>query len=323
MKNVLLSLFFATILLSPTNPSKNFRILFYNVENLFDTYDNPDTYDEAFTKNGERNWTNYKFWKKLKNIAKVIKVAGEWEAPDLVGLAEVENDTVLKKLIYTDVLRKWNYKIIHHQSPDFRGIDVALLYRKEKFFVLNTKFYTLFVNGKKQQSRELLYAKGIMPGGDTLHVMVAHFPSRYSGYKNSEHKRMAAANLVLSITDSLNAVFKNPNIVVMGDLNDTPNNISIKHLNNNANLRLVSAKQGTHKFHGKWARLDHFLVSDNINSKNKRINFSETANVFSEKFILQKDEKYLGFKPNRTFIGFKYNGGFSDHLPIYIDLLLL
>lgn len=305
------------------NGQTNYRIAFYNVENLFDTHNNTQINDDEFTPEGTRHWSNYKYWKKIKKTAKTIKILGGWEAPDIIGLAEIENDTVLKNLIYSDPLKSSKYGIIHRDSPDHRGIDVALLYRKEKFHPINHMFYPLHdENGQIMHSREIVYSKGIIKGGDTLHVFFVHFPSRYGGYKKSEPKRLNAVKRLMSITDSLNLAFSNPNIVIMGDFNDTPTNKSIINLNNNKWLNLLDCDHGTHKYQGQWNRLDHIFVSNSLLQKENNIYVNGQANVFKEPFLLEEDLKYLGYKPFRTFAGFKYNGGFSDHLPVYIDLTL-
>ena len=299
----------------------DFRIVFYNVENLFDTHNNSKTNDDEFTPKGSRHWSNYKYWQKIKKISKTLKIIGGWEGPAIIGLAEIENDTILKNLIYSDPLKNSNYGIIHRDSPDHRGIDVALLYRKDKLFVINHKFFPLKdETGKIINSREIVYAKGIIKGGDTLHIFVVHFPSRYGGYKKSEPNRLNAVNILMSITDSLNSAFINPKIVIMGDFNDTPSNKSIINLNKNNNINLLVCDHGTHKYQGKWSKLDHIFVSNSLLEKENIIHVIGNTKVFKQEFLLEEDLKYLGNKPFRTFVGFKYNAGFSDHLPVYIDL---
>ncbi|MEN8136942.1 MAG: endonuclease/exonuclease/phosphatase family protein [Bacteroidota bacterium] len=302
----------------------NFRIVFYNVENLFDTYDNPKTNDGEFTATGSRHWTNYRYWQKIKKTSKTLKIIGEWEAPAIIGLAEIENDTVLKNLIYSDALRKYNYKYIHRDSPDHRGIDVAFLYRKDKFFPISYKFYPLIdENGEKINSREILFAKGIVKGGDTLNFFILHFPSRYGGYKKSEPKRINAVKQLISIIDSINNTRINPKIIVMGDFNDTPLNSSIKMLDRYRFINLLNADHGTHKHQGKWTRLDHFFVSNSLLDKSNKVYLKYSTRVFMAKFLQKKDNKYTGFKPHRTYTGYKYNNGFSDHLPIFTDLVFI
>lgn len=315
--------FFAVLILFSVlaNAQSNLKVVFYNVENLFDTHNNPKINDDEFTPEGSRHWSNYKYWQKLKKNAKTLKIIGGWEGPDIIGLAEIENDTVLKNLIYSDPLRSSKYKIIHRDSPDHRGIDVALLYRKDKFFPINYKFFPLKdENGEIIHSREIVYAKGLVKGGDTLHVFAVHFPSRYGGYKKSEPKRLNAVNILMSITDSLNQKFNNPNIVIMGDFNDTPKNKSIMNLDNNKYLNRLENDHGTHKYQGQWGVLDHIFVSNSLLDKNNKITVEGNTNVFKQPFLLEEDKKYLGDKPFRTFVGFKYNGGFSDHLPVFINL---
>ncbi|MCK5781528.1 MAG: hypothetical protein KAH10_02990 [Flavobacteriales bacterium] len=315
-----LSLFFLHV---TSFAQDNFRIIFYNVENLFDTHNNTMTKDDEFTENGSRHWNNYKYWQKIKKTSKTLKIIGGWEAPAIIGLSEIENDTVLQNLIYTDALKRYDFRIIHRDSPDRRGIDVALLYRKDKFFPLNSKFFPLLDhNNNIIRSREILYTKGIVKGGDTLHFMIVHFPSRYGGYKNSEPKRILAAKRIISICDSLNEKFYNPKLIIMGDFNDESSNTSLQNINNNSNLNLLDSDHGTHKFGGKWGKLDHFISSNSLMNNSSTYIKDNQCKVFYEDFLLTKDDKYLGKKTNRTYIGFKYNGGFSDHLPIYIDLII-
>ena len=303
---------------------QNLRVVFYNVENLFDTHNNTQINDDEFTPDGLRHWSNYKYWRKIKHISKTLKIIGGWEAPAFIGLAEIENDTVLKNLTYSDPLKNSKYGIIHRDSPDHRGIDVALLYRKDKYFPIRNYFFPLKdEDGKIIHSREILYSKGIVKGGDTLHFFVVHFPSRYGGYKKSEPKRLNAVNTLMAITDSLNKTLVNPKIIIMGDFNDTPTNTSIITLNNNKYLNRLNCEHGTHKFHEKWTKLDHFFVSNTLLNKTLNISVKGNTNIFKEPYLLEEDKKYLGYKPNRTFIGFKYNGGFSDHLPVFIDLILI
>jgi len=317
-KQILLVLFLFNI---SVQAQTDLRIVFYNVENLFDTRNDSLTNDDEFTPDGTRHWTNYKYWQRIKKTSKTLKIVGGWEAPDIIGLVEIENYYVLKSLIYSDPLKSSNYGIIHRESPDHRGIDVALLYKKDKFFPINHKFYPLKdEKGKIMRSREIVYAKGIVNGGDTLHVFAVHFPSRYGGYKKSEPKRLNAVNRLMSITDSLNRKFNNPNIIIMGDFNDTPNNKSIINLDKNKWLNLLDSNHGTHKYQGKWAKLDHIFVSNSLLNKENEIYLIGKTNVFKEPFLLEEDKKHLGEKPFRTFVGFKYNGGFSDHLPVYINL---
>ena len=321
MKSVYIILLF--IINSNIIAQDKLRVVFYNVENLFDTTNNTATKDDEFTEDGSRHWTNYKYWQKVKKISKTLRIIGEWNAPSIIGLAEIENDTVLKNLVYSDPLKKYNYKILHRDSPDRRGIDTAILYREDRFFPLSTSFYHLKDNeGKLIRSREIIHSLGIIKGGDSLHIFVVHFPSRYGGYKISEPKRIMAVTQLLSIIDSVNISFNNPKIIVMGDFNDTPNNNSIIRLNNSNKIKLLNNKDFTHKYQSKWSKLDHFFVSKNLLDTANTVFTDKYHNSFMPNFIIMRDEKHLGIKPYRTFIGFKYIGGFSDHLPIFIDLTI-
>ena len=227
------------------------------------------------------------------------------------------------------------YEIVHRESPDPRGIDVALLYKPDKFRVISEKFYQV----KNPQTgsirtREVLYAAGIIPNGDTLHVFVCHFPSRLGGEMESEDKRLAAAAVVRERVDSLFSVTADANIIIMGDFNDYPTNKSIsevigaKPLTQNVSATDMynlfykyhnDGKIGTHKFGGEWGVLDQMIVSGNLLNKEKNIyTYQENIKIYDADFLLEDDRKFLGKKPFRTYIGFKFNGGFADHLPIIV-----
>ena len=316
----------------------DFRIMFYNAENFFDVKHDTLKRDQEFMPNGAKHWTYNKLKTKINNIAKVITAVGEWEAPELVGLCEVENQYVLEQLVNYSPIKSVNYQIIHKESPDRRGIDVALLYRKEKFRPIF--FDAIEIKMPKPhtgtKTRDLLYVKGIVNEKDTIHVFVNHWPSRWGGQQKSEPKRMYLASVVKKHTDSIFAINPNSKIIIMGDFNDEPDNISLKttlnakrELDNPIidtslyNLTAVLYKktgQGTHKYQGRWGVLDQFIISGYlINNKNTSTNIND-VHIFNADFLLEKDEKYTGTRPNRTYIGYKYHAGYSDHLPIYLDL---
>jgi len=316
----------------------DFRIMFYNAENFFDAKHDSLKRDQEFLPDGAKHWTYYKLQDKIINIAKVITAVGEWETPELVGLCEVENQYVLEQLVNYSPIKSVNYQIIHKESPDRRGIDVALLYRKDRFKPISFNFIEIKMPKPhtRTKTRDLLYVKGVALGQDTIHVFVNHWPSRWGGQQKSEPKRMYLASVLKHQTDSI--LGKNPNsrIIIMGDFNDEPDNISLKNvlnaqreiegeLNDTSlyNLTAILHKrtgQGTHKYQGHWGVLDQFVVSGYLLNNKSTYTSLNDVHIFKADFLLEKDEKYTGERPNRTYIGYKYHGGYSDHLPIYLDL---
>jgi predicted extracellular nuclease len=314
------------------------RIAFYNVENLFDIYDDSLKRDDEFTLGGDRNWNNKRFYNKLNNIYKVIMAIGEWNPPVIVGLAEVENRFVLNKLVYQTPLKTFDYKIIQEESPDWRGIDVAMLYRSSKFTPIAYKTIGIrFPFDTTSRTRDILYVKGVLLGNDTVNIFVNHWPSRYGGYLVTKPKREFVASVLRQQIDSLMLADTDPNIIIMGDFNDEPWDESLKDFlnakldttdiqpNDLYNLMSVYQKEtdgGTNKYQEDWSTIDQFIVSSNLISGKQQLQvLNGEARIFNPEFLLEDDFKHLGKKPYRTYIGFSYNNGYSDHLPIYIDLI--
>ncbi len=316
-------------------PRGDYRIMFYNVENLFDIYDDSLKRDDDFTPQGKYFWTKRKFDEKVQKISKVIIAVGQWQLPDLVGLCEVENRYVVEQLA-TKTALKGHYTIVHQESPDKRGIDVALLYRKEKFKLINYQAIPVHFPFDKRTTRDILYAKGTLKSGDTIHVFVNHWPSRWGGQAATDRKRIFAASVLKHKTDSIFGTNQNANIIIMGDLNDYPENTSVRKtldtqtkydnpqagkLYNLAYYLQNTKNLGTHKHMGEWGMLDQLIISGQLLKSSSKINTTiDNAHVFNAPFLMEKDDKYVGYKNNRMYIGFKYHGGFSDHLPVYIDL---
>lgn len=315
----------------------DFRVLFYNVENLFDSFDDTLTMDNEFLPDGERYWTWEKYQRKSAKLSKVIMAAGGWEFPDVIGLCEIENRFVLDGIFKKGYLEKIGYQIIHRDSPDRRGIDVAFLYQSEQFQPIDTNFLQLiYPNETKSTTREILYVKGKTNTQDTLHFFVNHWPSRWGGQLELEDKRIAAACLLREKVNQI--VQSNPQakIIIMGDFNDYPTNESIRkylgaippkgeisngYLYNLAFPFLNQSKFGSHKYEGRWGMLDQFIVSGALLNKTGILCCAPgDMHLFSPDFLLEPDETYFGTKPFRTFVGYKYHDGFSDHLPIILDL---
>lgn len=303
------------------------KFLFYNVENMFDHVDDSLVNDDEFTPDGLRHWTSYKASEKINNVARVIIAAGELEPVDFIGLVEVENRSVLNQLIYNSPLKSFNYALIHRESPDRRGIDVALLYNRKTYIPLKNRFLRVnLLSDPEFKTREILYSKGVINGSDTLHVFVNHWPSRYGGELKSKPLRCAAAKTLKRITDSLLTQNKATNIIIAGDFNDYPEDESItdclgaKASGNLINLALQSSDKGSYKYQGRWGFLDQIIVSEALYKRKDGLSLASGQKVISPSFLLEVDTKYTGFKPKRAFIGFKYNKGFSDHLPVMIIL---
>ncbi|MCD4745212.1 MAG: endonuclease/exonuclease/phosphatase family protein [Bacteroidales bacterium] len=324
-----------------TNQIKNsIRIVFYNVENLFDIYDDSLKRDDEFTPTGIKAWNNKRFYKKINNIYKVLIAAGGWKTPAIIGLCEIENRYVLKQLIYKTPLQNLNYKIIHYESPDRRGIDVALLYRHDNFKPLYQEAINiLFPFDKTSLTRDILYVKGLLFDTDTMHIFVNHWPSRYGGYMATKPKREFVASVLRLKVDSIFKLDNEANIIIMGDFNDEPDKESLAQVLNAKNDTLdlkindlfnlmfeyhKNWKTGTHKFQEAWGVLDQFIVSAALLKRKNGLRLSpDKAQIFKVDFLMEKDPKHLGYKPFRTYSGPKYSGGYSDHLPIYLDLIYI
>ena len=310
--------------------TKTFRLMFYNVENYFDSFDDTLTNDNEFLPEGIRNWNYSRFLKKRNNIYKTILAVGAWEPPAIIGLCEIENRFVLNQLVYETPFAQFDYRIVHEESPDRRGIDVALLFNPKVFKVLNHQTIAInFPFAPETKTRDILYVKGLVFGKDTLHVFVNHWPSRYGGELSSRPKRVFVAQQLAKNIDTILQENKEAAIVVMGDFNDYPFNQSIKEelkagkdARKNRLLNLMPEKGfsiGTNKYGGEWGILDQIMVSPVLLLRDKPIFVDGEAQIYNADFLLQEDVKFLGKMPFRTFFGMKYNGGFSDHLPVFVD----
>ena len=313
-----------------------FKVLCYNVENYFDCVDDSLTEDGEYLPTGMRAWNNEKYQRKQINISKVITAVGAWESPALVGLCEIESRKCLTDLTKYSGLKNLGYKFLQHESPDARGVDVALLYQPNKFRPIYDEAIRInFPTAPQSKTRDILFVKGILPTEDTLHVFVCHFPSRLGGELESEERRMYVASVLRLKVDSIFSASVRPNILIMGDFNDYPTNSSmLKVLKAQPPEKEVSMTKlynlmyplhergkGSHKHEGEWGALDQIIVSGNLlNPLNKIYTIAEDAHVFEADFLLENDEVFLGKQPFRTYKGMKYQGGFADHLPVYLDL---
>lgn len=306
------------------------RVLFYNVENLFDCHDDSLKMDDEFLPTGKRRWHQGRMNTKLKNLARVIVAAGEWEAPALVGLCEVESDSALLRLTRYTPLRELGYRYVITDSPDERGINVALLYRRHQFKLLNQRSHHVNLSHlKRKPTRDILHVEGLLLSGDTLDLLVCHFPSRSGGVAESNAARLCAANVARGVVDSLYLTRQNPLILLMGDLNDQEESATLRRISegnkedSSPMIRLIPQNNrfGTYSYQGEWEEIDHLFASKNLlNKTNSAHILTNDCTIFDANFLLKVLPNGGGFRPFRTYLGWKYEGGFSDHLPIYTDL---
>ena len=341
---------------APAQENIRFRVACWNTENLFDTHHDSLKNDYEFLPNAMRHWNYNRYKKKLSDIARVITAIGEWNAPALIGLCEVENDTVLRDLTHRSPLQELDYRYVMTDSPDLRGIDVALLYQRDLFKLLSSRSISIPPLRQYRPTRDLLHVSGLLLTGDTLDVFVCHLPSRSGGAKESEPYRLYAAQILRTEVDHILNIRSHPQVIIMGDFNDYPTNQSIQKvleaeappitvpkpastLNSTnpstivpSSLKLYhllarkakSKSFGSYKYRGEWGLLDHLIVSGTLlNQSSHFFTSEERANVCLLPFLLKDDEKYGDKEPFRTYKGMKYQGGISDHLPVYADFELI
>lgn len=297
-----------------------FTIVELNCENLFDCRHDSLKEDTEYLPNSYRHWTHYKYWEKLNHISQTIIACGEnndmFDLPDLVALTEVENDSVLFDLTKRSILRQARYEYIMTNSPDPRGIDVALLYCPFTFKVI--KHYPIRVKPPKRQkpTRDILYVKGLTIANDTLHVFVVHAPSRSGGIKETQPYRIHVVTRLIQSVDSILADIPSAKILIAGDFNDTEGDKSIKKITHyglydlTTHFKTYNNAKGTYRFKGIWQNLDHIFGTRPI-WENKI-----EAILGDFKFLLKNDTKYGGIKPYRSYNGMRYQNGYSDHLPL-------
>ena len=322
-----LIIFFLTIIpcfcFSQNNNSDNISdelfLMFYNVENLFDTLDSPNTKDEEFLPSSEKKWDSYRYNYKLNQLEKVfneiIEKENEKNLPDIIGLCEVENKLVIEDLLKTDVFKNHNYSIIHKQSPDGRGIDCALLVNS-KFEVLQNDFIQINNPKESRTTREIVYSK-LKFKNQIINVFVNHWPSRWGGQEASNHKRVFVAKVLRKYIDENTS--QNDLNLIMGDFNDYPSNESLDEILVKEDLlNLMSSSQvtgiGSYNYRGNWDWLDQIIISKEISSF-KLIKFG----AFKEDFMMYTNKKGVVY-PSRSFGGNNWYGGYSDHLPVFLKM---
>lgn len=312
---------------------------FYNLENFYDTVNNENVDDEEFLPNSERHYDTHVYLDKVGRLASVISQMGIDINPDglaILGVAEIENATVLNSLINHKDLKNRNLKYVHYNSPDVRGVDVGLLYNPKYFKVLfSAPVFVKLPGGSKDSyfTRDVLYVKGIMDG-DTIHVFVNHWPSRSGGEERSIPARAAAAGVVKRVVDSLMAVNAQSKIVIMGDLNDDPISPSVtKTLGAKGKINEVKTSGlfnpwvdfyrrgiGTLAYQDSWGLFDQIIISQAWLDKLQAGYFFFRANIFNRQFLVQQTGKFKGYA-KRTWDGMTYNYGYSDHFPVYVTMV--
>ncbi len=334
-----LCLFFILCATSCLSQQKYYAVTaaFYNFENLFDTENDPFTFDDDYTPEGKNYWTLERLSAKQVKLSKVIADLGVEQTsrpPALLGFAEVENRNVVEQLIDMESLQHIDYGLVHYDSPDKRGIDVGLLYDRDLFHLKNSQTHTLFLfdeQGKRIFTRDQLCVSGYL-ADELIYLIVCHWPSRRGGLKRSQSKRMQAARLTKHIIDSLSIVTKNPKVILMGDFNDNPTDASFKEVLHTRTNKVQDSSYylyapmerkflrgyGSLAYRDQWSLFDQFLVSSPLL-------FSEgwryyDAHIFSEQYLKHQKGKYRGY-PKRTFERGSYVGGYSDHFPVYLTLV--
>lgn len=309
-------------------PKRTAIIGFYNVENLFDTTNDPEKEDDEFTPDSEKNWNEERYLKKLDRIAEVISAMGGDEFPAIMGLSEVENLETLGDLCGLEQLKKAKYEPVLVEGPDQRGIDVALIYSKTKFKVQAVSTFGIETGEGERPTRDILHVKGKLKGGPAIHILVNHWPSRYGGAEKTEPKRIAAAKVLSMVVDSIFQASPDEGVFCLGDFNDYPDNRSLSEILPTGEGRtlvnlmkgLDEAKRGSYNYRGEWGFLDQIIVSANlVDGSLPDVLPGMTTPFFTDSMVYTHPE-YGDIKPNRTYGGPNYYGGYSDHLPVYTIL---
>lgn len=314
MKNILL---FSFILSSASLfAQKNAQVVFYNVENLFDTLDTPNQADEEYLPTAEKNWNSEKYWEKIAHINKVMN---EFDNIALMGVCEIENKAVLDDVVKG---QKQKLKIAHFESADERGIDVGLMYNK-KIFCLKKKGilrFTLTVKGEPKATRDILYVE-LKHKKERIHVVVNHWPSRYGGAEESEPSRLLASETAKKYIDSVLTIDPQAKIIFMGDLNDYPSNKSVENIMEKLTPMITQtsgSKGGSHSYKNEWNILDHMLISPGMENTGGMQTITNSGKINEFEYLL---ETWKGnVVPLRTYVGSKYLGGYSDHLPVSFEI---
>lgn len=305
--------------------SSFFTFVELNCENLFDTVHDSLKNDVEFMPDSEYHWTRTRYWRKVNQLSQELIALGDlnddktqspWLLPDMVALCEVENDSVMIALTKRSLLRHVGYEYVMTSSPDERGIDVALMYQPISFCLLLSYSIRVQTLPDMRPTRDILYAKGRLLDDDTLHVFVVHAPSRRGGEQVSRPYRMQVATRLAQSIDSLYALNAQARILIAGDFNDYHNSPALRKLEEHHLINISkdakgrNGAKGTYRYHGEWRSLDQMLCSPSLAA------YKQNCVIGDLPFLLQDDEKYGGKKPFRTYLGPRYLGGYSDHLPL-------
>lgn len=317
---------------------KPYMVAFYNLENLFDIYDDPETHDEEFTPDGIKQWNETKYQKKLTNMERVLfdMAAIQKDYPIVIGVSEIENRSVLEDLISQPKLKGANYRICHYDSPDARGVDVAFLYRADVFKLEGSENIKLVVEELPDfRTRDFVVMWGTIEG-EPFYFLVSHWPSRLGGKEASQFKRDACAKQIREIKDKLLAENPNTKVIVMGDFNDDATDASlvkvmgakgkVKDLAEgdffNPFFQMLRAGHGTLAYQDMWNLFDNICVTENlVNDEPGKLKLIKGkkfyGNIFRRPYMLQQEGQYKDY-PLRTFVTNNFQNGFSDHFPVYI-----
>lgn len=311
-------------------------VVFWNMENYFDPFiDSTRSYND-YTEKGVQHWTVSRFYRKRNNLYKAIFAFSGNQPIGLMGVCEVENDFVLNALFGLTPLKRFNYRWVHYEGPDRRGIDPAIIYSKDLFLLVSSAAIPYRCPAEPDRvSRDILYAKFSDLRGDTLHCFVNHWPSKYSGELETVQARNCAASIVRQKVDSITKVVPKAKIIVMGDFNDTPDAPCLQEVlgarhpsqshESDVLVNLFARPEelgfkGTLKYRDTWMVFDQMMVSKSLLHGDSLHCAIGDAQIVHNDFLLQEDPTYHGQKPNRTYVGPRYNGGFSDHLPVLLRL---
>jgi hypothetical protein len=313
-------------------------ILWYNAENLFHpSNDTLQSGDDEFTPEGLRGWTYSRYRKKLTNLARVILLAGEWDAPALVGLCEVEDGQVLEDLVEHPLLKAHGYSYLHRDSPDHRGMDVACLFRYSHFRPAGWSFYSSSQSGELARTREILHLwgewnprgrrgsrAGKNAGRDSLDLFLIHWMSKYRGEGLTSRFRREQNENLMQLADSVHLNHKRSLLLVMGDFNDDWETWSMEplrdSLNGRAYFRSLATARNSYKYRARWSTIDHALLYQTATEAGERDPYIFRAEIVLSEGLLETDLKYGGFKPFRTYEAYSYEGGYSDHLPVRLRI---
>ena len=314
---------------------KNLTVVFYNVENLFDTINHPDKRDNDFTPMGKLKWDTRRYNDKVSKLSYVLSSINKDELPEIIGLCEIENEDVIQDLIDQERLKKGNYRIAHSESPDKRGIDCALIYKKNDFKYLKHETINIeFPWEKEYKTRDILYVQGLVGRKDTLNIFVNHWPSRRGGQEKSEPNRIFVAKQLKKAVNRIQTKNSSAKIIIMGDFNDEPTDKAVVETlkaDNNRNTDntkglynlmydLQTNGEGTYNYRGNWNMLDNIIVSNSLLNGSKGYQtMHNSGRIYRSKKICYKNKKGV-YTPSRTFAGPKYYGGFSDHFPVYFKM---